>query len=303
MNAPDLKLLQSFIAVAEELHFGRAARRLHISQPPLSKQIQKLERTMGVRLFERTKRRVELTTAGRIFLDEAQAVLRQAGQAMEMARRAARGETGSLSVGFIESALYSVVPQVVRQFTDRYPNVVLSLAEMRIPDQVQAILKRHLDVGFIHLPAAHDDLIAETVLREPVVVALPATHPLASESEITLKDLARETLIQFPRAIHPAVYDDIAGLCRAAGFDPRVVREAAPKQTIIALVSAGLGVSVLPASLQALQRPGVVYRPIRGRNISIETAVIYRRSEPSPVVHAFLEVLRAGVTAQTGAAP
>ncbi|WP_086995873.1 LysR family transcriptional regulator [Rhizobium sullae] len=288
----DYKLMQSFVAVAEELHFGRAAARLHISQPPLTKQIQQLEQFMGVRLLERTKRKVELTPAGRVFLDEARAVLHQTEQAVELARKADRGETGHLAVGFIDAAIYSVVPSVVRRFTEHYPEVELSLTDLRIPNQVRAVVERQLDIGFIHPPVVHKALKVESILVEPLIVALPETHRLASEAEVPLADLASEALIQFPRSINPSLYDEIIGLCRSSGFSPRIVREATPKQTIIGLVSVGLGVSLLPACLQNLRRSGVVYRPIQGRSLSIDTSIIYRREQPSPVLKAFLEIVR-----------
>ncbi|MER8403820.1 LysR family transcriptional regulator [Mesorhizobium sp. M0185] len=286
------KLMQSFMAVAEELHFGRAAARLHISQPPLTKQIQQLEQAMGVRLLERTKRKVELTAAGRVFLDEVRAVLHQTEQAVELARKADRGETGHLAVGFIDAAIYSVVPSVVQRFTKRYPEVELSLTDLRIPNQVRAVAERQLDIGFVHPPVVHEALRVESILVEPLIVALPETHRLASEAEVALADLASEALIQFPRSINPSLYDEIVGLCRSSGFSPRIVREATPKQTIIGLVSVGLGVSLLPACLQNLRRHGVVYRPIQGRTLSIDTSIIYRHEQPSPVLKAFLDIVR-----------
>lgn len=284
--------MQSFVAVAEELHFGRAAVRLHISQPPLTKQIQQLEQAMGVRLLERTKRKVELTAAGRVFLDKARAVLHQTGQAVELARKAGRGETGHLSVGFIDAAIYSVVPAIVRQFTERYPEVELSLTDLRIPNQVKLVAERQLDIGFVHPPIVHKALRVESIVVEPLIVALPEAHRLAAETEIALADLAPEALIQFPRSINPSLYDEIVELCRSSGFSPRIVREATPKQTIIGLVSVGLGVSLLPACLANLRRSGVVYRPIRGRNLSIDTSIIYRCEQPSPVLSAFLAIVR-----------
>ncbi|MBY5355042.1 LysR family transcriptional regulator [Rhizobium leguminosarum] len=288
----DHKLMQSFVAVAEELHFGRAAARLHISQPPLTKQIQQLEKAMGVRLLERTKRKVELTAAGRVFLDEARAVLYQTGQAVELARKAERGETGHLSVGFIDAAIYSVVPAIVQRFTARYPDIELSLTDLRIPNQIKMVTERRLDIGFVHPPVNQKGLQVESILVEPLIVALPETHRLSRETEIALADLAHEALIQFPRSINPSLYDEIVGLCRSSGFSPRIMREATPKQTIIGLVSVGLGVSLLPACLENLRRPGVVYRPIQGRNLTIDTSIIYRREQPSPVLGAFLNIVR-----------
>jgi DNA-binding transcriptional LysR family regulator len=292
----DFRLIQSFVAVAEELHFGRAAARLRMSQPPLTKRIQQLEQSIGVRLLERNKRKVELTTAGRVFLEEARAMLRHTGHAIDLARKAERGEIGHLSVGFIDAAIYSVVPAIVERFSRSNPEVELTLTELSIPNQVRAVAERQLDIGFIHPPVAHPALTRETILHEPLVVALPATHRLVTQADIALPELASEALIQFPRSINPVLYDEIIALCQSSGFSPRIVREATPKQTIIGLVSVGLGVSLLPACLKNLQRPGIIYRPIRGQNLAIDTSVIYRREDCSPALHAFLEVVRAQMT-------
>ena len=288
----DHKLLRAFVAVAEELHFGRAAQRLHISQPPLTKQIQQLEHAMGVTLFERNKRRVALTSAGQVFLNAARGVLAQTEQALAVARRAHCGETGHLRVGFIDAAIYSVVPAIVQRYTQQCPDVLLSLTDLRIPQQIEAVAQGQLDVGFIHPPVSHPAVALEHVLTESLIVALPAMHRLAAQDEIALGDLAQEALIQFPRCINPPLYDDIVALCRSSGFSPRIVREATPKQTIIGLVSVGLGVSLLPACLENLQRPGVVYRPISGPNLSIETSVIYRHDAQSPALARFLRIMR-----------
>ncbi|MHC8943147.1 LysR family transcriptional regulator [Advenella incenata] len=291
----DHKLMRSFVTVAEELHFGRAAARLHISQPPLSKHIQQLESILGVRLLERSKRKVELTAAGRLFFDEAKSLLNRTAQAVELVRKADRGEIGHLSVGFIDAAIYSVVPTIVQRFVECYPEVELTLTDLRIPEQVRLVVERQLDIGFIHPPVTHEGIRVECILIEPLIVALPENHRLAVETKIALSDLAGEPLIQFPRNINPTLYDEIVGLCCSSGFMPTIVREATPKQTIIGLVSVGLGVSLLPACLANLQRPGVVYRPIKGRNLSIDTSLIYRHESPSPVLKAFIDIVRATI--------
>ncbi|ABR64915.1 LysR family transcriptional regulator [Sinorhizobium medicae] len=286
------RLLQSYVAVAEELHFGRAAKRLNISQPPLTKQIQQLERELGVALFERTKRKVELTAAGSVLLEEARRLLRQTENAAELVRKTERGETGHLAVGFIDAAIYSLVPNVVECFTRSYPHVTVELADLRIPDQVRGVSEGRLDVGFIHPPIRGEQLAIETVLVEPLVVAVPQRHRLASRAEIPLAELANEALIQFPRSINPTLYDEIIGLCQSSGFNPKIVREATPKQTIIGLVSVGLGVSLLPRCLENLKRDGVAYRPISGPNLSIDTSIIYRSDRLRPATKAFINVVR-----------
>ncbi|MQV98213.1 LysR family transcriptional regulator [Sinorhizobium medicae] len=286
------RLLQSYVAVAEELHFGRAAKRLNISQPPLTKQIQQLERELGVALFERTKRKVELTAAGSVLLEEARRLLRQTENAAELVRKTERGETGHLAVGFIDAAIYSLVPNVVERFTRSYPHVTVELADLRIPDQVRGVSEGRLDVGFIHPPICGEQLAIETVLVEPLVVAVPQRHRLASRAEIPLAELANEALIQFPRSINPTLYDEIIGLCQSSGFNPKIVREATPKQTIIGLVSVGLGVSLLPRCLENLKRDGVACRPISGPNLSIDTSIIYRSDRLRPATKAFINVVR-----------
>lgn len=297
----DLRRMRYFIAVAEELHFGRAATRLHMAQPPLSRQIRQLEASVGTRLLDRSRRGVTLTTAGRVFLEEARATVRQADRAVERARRAARGETGRLAVGFIDAAIYSVVPPVVRRFSQEYPAVELSVTELRIPDQIREVGEGRLHAGFVHPPVSDPRLAVESMFTEPLTVALPTGHRLAGLAEVDLADLAGTPLVQFPREINPPLFDDIVGLCRAAGFTPPSLREASPKQTIIGLVAAGLGASLLPASLENLRRDGVVYRPLAGPGLAVDTSVIWRRTDRDPALHAFLRVVRE--VCRTGSAP
>ncbi|MFW6723435.1 LysR family transcriptional regulator, partial [Streptomyces sp. MAR4 CNY-716] len=186
----DLRRMRYFIAVAEELHFGRAATRLHMAQPPLSRQIRQLEASVGTRLLDRSRRGVTLTTAGRVFLEEARATVRQADRAVERARRAARGETGRLAVGFIDAAIYSVVPPVVRRFSQEYPAVELSVTELRIPDQIREVGEGRLHAGFVHPPVSDPRLAVESMFTEPLTVALPTGHRLAGLAAVDLADLA-----------------------------------------------------------------------------------------------------------------
>jgi DNA-binding transcriptional LysR family regulator len=288
----ELRLMRSFVAVAEELHFGRAAVRLGISQPPLSKHIQQLEDALGVSLLNRTHRNVTLTAAGRVFLDEARRTLAQSSLAIDLARRAERGTSGQLAFGFIDASVYSVVPAIVRRFYQLYPSVHLSLREMLIPDQVIGLVERRIDVGLIHPPIDRTDIAIKPVLTEPLAVALPKDHPLAERLTLKVADLARESFVQFPRFINPALYDDILALCRGAGFSPIIVQEATPKQTIIGLVEAGLGVSILPASLRFLARSGVVYVPLEDSSLAIETSLIWCSGDDAPVLKRFIEVVR-----------
>jgi DNA-binding transcriptional LysR family regulator len=288
----ELRLMRSFVAVAEELHFGRAAVRLGISQPPLSKHIQQLEETLGASLLQRNNRSVTLTAAGRVFLDEARRTVEQFERAISLAQHADRGESGHLALGFIDAAIYSIVPDAVRLFAQAYPNVKLSLTEMLIPEQIDALAEHRIDAGLIHPPIDRPGIAIETILIEPLIVALPSGHPLARHKEIALPLIAKEPLIQFPRFINPSLYDEILVLCRGAGFSPRIALEPTPKQTIIGLVAAGLGLSLLPACLGNLMRRGVTYRPLTGGNLNIVTSLAWREGENTPAVERFREVVR-----------
>jgi DNA-binding transcriptional LysR family regulator len=284
--------MEYFVAVAEELHFGRAARRLHMSQPPLSTQIQRLEQEIGVRLLRRTKRSVELTAAGKVFLDEARATLRQAARAAGRARAADRGEVGRLDLGVIDAALYGVAPEVIRRFSERYPEVELTVSERRGDEQLALIAAGRLHAGFVHPSPGHPELVVEALHTEPFVLAMPETHPLAAREHVSLAEVCAQPLIQAPRSVNPEGYDRMIGICRERGLRPNIAREASPKQTIIALVAAGLGVSVVPAALRRHPYPGVVYRPVEDAGLTITTALAWRRQNPDPTVLAFLDVAR-----------
>jgi len=283
--------MRYFVAVAEELHFGRAAERLHIVQPALSKQVAGLEGELGVRLLERTKRRVQLTEAGRVFLGEARAILAATEGAAEAARRAARGQIGKLGIGFIGPATYNVLPRMLKTYRERYPDVELDLHEWTTSEQFKRLHEDSIQVGFVRLPISDDGLVFETVLREPVMVVLPEDHPLAAWDEVPLKSLSDEPFVLIPRRREPGLHDRYITLCRSAGFGPRVVQEANRIHTIVGLVASGMGVSFAPASTRALQRPGVVYRRLLGPSPTLEMAVVRRREDPSPVLRAFLEIV------------
>jgi DNA-binding transcriptional LysR family regulator len=281
------------VAVAEELHFRRAAQRLHVSQPPLSTQIRKLEAEVGVELLRRNRRGVELTVAGRALLADARLLLEQADRATERARRAARGELGELRIGFVGSAIYAVLPEAVRTFRGERPEVHISLRELPTEEQLEALRRDQLDVGFVRAPAAPDDLRMERVLREPVVAALPADHPLAGEPAVALRELAGESFVLFPRAQARGFHDELMVRLRREGGAARVAQEAPEMQTIIGLVAAGVGVSLVPASTRMLARDGVVYRRLRDEEVTAWLAVATRAGDDSPVVAGFLEVARA----------
>jgi DNA-binding transcriptional LysR family regulator len=288
----ELRHLRYFVALAEELHFGRAARRLHLSQPPLSMQIKALEEEIGTQLLTRTRRRVELTTAGTLFLREARDILMRVEQATAAARRAGRGEIGELAVGFVTIADYNVLPRVLSEFRAQHPAVRLTLREATTDAQLRDLAEQRIDIGFVLAPIQDEGLATRPLLSEPLVAALPHTHALSrSRTALSLSRLADAPFILFPRHMAPGLYDDVVGFCRRAGFIPRVEQEAVQMQTIISLVSAGLGVALIPASMRNLGRSGVVYRSLREKSPLTEVLIAWRKGDNAPVLHRFLECL------------
>jgi len=289
----ELRHLRYFIAVAEELHFGRAAKRLVMSQPPLSQQIKLLEEEIGVILLKRTKRQVVLTAAGKVFLDEARKSVAQAEHAIRLAQRAARGEIGQLSVGFVSSAVYGKIPFIFSLMRSRYPGVSLLLQDLTSEEQVEALKVNRIDVGLVRPPVANaESLVMRVIWREDLMVALPEGNPLSRAEEIAIEWLAEESFIQIPRHVAPGFYDQCIQICAQAGFSPKIVQEARTTPTIVSLIAGGMGVSILPASLRSLQRSGVVYRPLKMPVPTSDMAVIWRPADESPTLHSFLEIIK-----------
>jgi DNA-binding transcriptional LysR family regulator len=286
----DTQLLRSFVLVAEELHFGRASERAHLAQPALTRHIQRLEKELGVQLFVRDRRNVVLTEAGQAYLEEARVILARLDLAEQVVRQAGRGEIGSLSLGYEESTLYSVFPGVVRLYKERFPGVVLELRELYTAAQVEALLGGEIDVGLVQEPITSEGLFVETLLTEPLVAALPDNHPLASNAQVALEDLADDPFVFFPRLTRPGCHDLITGLCRKAGYVPRVVQEADSKQTLVGLVAAGIGVALLQESISRLQRPGLVYKDIAQADAQVKTALAWRPENETSLIGRFLEV-------------
>ncbi|MBG7318016.1 LysR family transcriptional regulator [Pseudomonas aeruginosa] len=290
----ELRHLRYFIAVAEELHFGRAAERLGISQPPLSQQIQALEEEIGARLFERTNRRVELTDAGRLFLDESRQVLAQVDKAVLLARRAHLGELGELKIGFTSSAPFtSTIPSSIHAFRKAYPDVHLDLQEMSSRQVLKALLEESLQVGVIRPLALPDAVHWVELFREPLVAVLRADHPRAAGSEdgLAIAALAEEPFVFFPRSYGTGLYDQVIALTRQAGFSPRIAQEASEAMTIIGLVSAGLGVSILPASFRRTRVAGVVYRTLSDPEATTAVWLVRRQNEGSPLALSFIDLV------------
>lgn len=289
----ELRQLRYFIAVAEELHFRRAAARLHISQPPLSQQIARLEQELGCRLLSRTRRRVELTAAGEAFLRDARAMLDELDVAVATARRIEAGQAGLLRVNFVGSALLSIVPGIIQRFRRGRPNVEIELRERSTLEQLRALSGGLVDVGLVRPPIDTDDVLAaEVVMRERTVAAIPSGHPLARRARISLRSLAAEPLILFPREQAPGFHDLLTGRLAATGTSPHVVQYAPEMTTIIGLVAAGIGVSPVPASVARLGLDGVTYRPLTGAP-DTELLAVTRASDDSPLVAAFVAEARA----------
>ena len=288
----ELRHLRSFLTVAEELHFGRAAARLHISQPPLSQQIRRLEDEIGARLFRRTNRRVQLTPAGRAFLVEARQAIASAERAVGAAQRAERGELGELVVGYVTSATYGPLPDVIRRFRKRLPEVELKLRNLRSVHQSQALIERRIDVGLVRPHAADSRIVYEAFWWEPVVVALPSDHPLAHRTAVDIADLATDIFLIAPAEDAVAFHDEVFALCRRTGFTPRVDDGVPDAQAALALVAAGLGVHPVAAALQRFKRRGVVYRPLRPRSLRIELGLAWRHDDDSALVQQFRRVAR-----------
>lgn len=286
----ELRHLRYFVAVAEELHFGRAAGRLRIAQPPLSRQIQALEEDLGLLLFERTSRQVSLTAAGVVLLEHTRRIFDSIDHAVHEARRASVGQTGRIVVAYPSSFASSGLTELVRDFRAQYPDVEVALRELPPQMQVEGIRDHSVDVGFVRAPLDEPGLLSELVRSEALVVALPTGHPLAARRVIALGLLAKEPFVLFPRQRGPAYFDELMRLCHGAGFTPRIVQEA-PQLDIVSLVAAGLGVSILPSSIRRARRAGVVLRPIIG-GPRTELRVAWLETSTSPALHGFLDVVR-----------
>jgi DNA-binding transcriptional LysR family regulator len=291
----ELRLWRQFAAVAGELHFGRAARSLHMTQPPLTQGIAQLERLLGVRLFDRTKRSVRLTAAGQVLLPQVRELLARARELPAQARAAAGGEVGRLRIAFVSTVGFALLPQWLRAFRARHPQVEMELIEATGDVQAEAFARGEIDAGFVlHSPGfAPRGLQLRQVAREPLVLALPEAHPLAAAARLPLAQVLAEPLVLFPRRIVPSLHDAVFGMYHAAGREPRIVQEAIQMQTIVNLVSAGLGLAWVPESVRQFQRGGVVYRQLGGRQAasvpSCETTLVWERS--SPALERFVEVV------------
>ncbi|MBP1208208.1 DNA-binding transcriptional LysR family regulator [Duganella sp. 1411] len=289
----ELRQLRYFVTVAEELHFGKAALRLHMTQPPLSQTIQALEQLLGAALFERSRRGVALTPAGLALLPEARRMLARAQELPQLVQRAAAGEVGRLTLAFVSSADYSVLPPFLRAYRAAYPQVQITLQEATSDLQLDDLLHNRIDAGLL-IPPLPDKAKLELeylpVLNEPLVLAVPAGL-LPKKGKVALAALPPLPLIVFPRAISPALYDAIVSVFREAGITPEIGQQAIQMQTIVSLVSAGMGMALVPQSVSNLMRPGVEYRALADASPLVETGLAWRRDNASPVLRGFLELL------------
>lgn len=298
----DLKQLRYFIAVAEEASFSNAAKRLHVTQPPLSTAIKNLEEEMQVQLFERSTRTVHLTDAGDAFFVEAQQLFIHLDQSVQKARRIGQGELGRLSLGFVPSAASGPLPPLLKSFRQRYPGVTTSLHEMNPAELVRGLGTGRIDAAFFYLPSGRlppfgePELESRPISREPLVVAMPEDHPAAARRRIELRSLAEQPFILVTGHRGSGLRDIILSTCHEAQFMPNVVQEATLIQTIGGLVASGVGVALVPASLRRLQSSGVSYRQIQDNTPFVEMGVVWKRDNENRILEGFLEVVSANTT-------
>lgn len=284
--------LRCFVAVATELHFGKAAQRLNMTQSPLSRQIQALEHDLGVLLIARTRRSVQLTPAGRAFLPEAEDILLRCEAAALTARRTVRGEAGSISLGFISAARFKVLPEIVSGAYRTFENVDLVLKEMSTPEQKEALLSNRLHLGLIRPDKVHAGIETTCVLRDPFTLALPVGHPLAQREHLTLRDLDRQPFIMYSPSEGRYSFELLSGLFRAAGIEPHYVQYLYQTHTILSLVNIGMGIALVPSTAQHLPSEQVVFKPIELGGAHAELHLAWRKGEADPLVANFREYVK-----------
>ncbi len=288
----ELKHLTSFVAVASQLSFIRAANQLYISQPALTGQIQKLEEELGVQLFERNRRSVKLTDAGRIFLADAKSILFQTKQATERVQKASRGEIGTLRIGFVSSAALAIVPNIVIEFRKQKPGVTLDLINLRTVSQVKGLLGKTLDIGFVRLPLSNDRLNITVIHRERFSVVLPKGHRYAEAKHLRISQLRDEPFIAYGRRWAPGFFDSVVQMCTREGFSPNIVQETGEMYTAIALVAAGAGLAILPQSVVLAQPNSVAMKTLPKSVGQSEIAIATRAGDESPLLQSFVSIAR-----------
>jgi DNA-binding transcriptional LysR family regulator len=289
----ELRQLRYFVAIAEEGSFSRAAIRLHVSQPPLSTQIRNLEEELGAPLLARTNRGVSLTASGQVFYEEVRAILARLERARARALQADRGDVGMLSVGFVSIADYGILPPALKSFRAQFPLVEVQLHELTTDAQIRELRAARLDLGVGLAPVEEPDLEFTSILREALVLAAPSDHPAAEGDAIDLRSLSKASFIVPPRDLAPGLYDLTISRCRSAGFAPRIVQNARQMQTVIGLVSCGMGLALVPSSVRNLKRTGVRYLQLRGRPSRIELGILRMRESDNALGAHFVAALKA----------
>ncbi|NED04173.1 LysR family transcriptional regulator [Streptomyces sp. SID6648] len=287
----ELRHLNAFLAVAEELHFGRAAKRLQMAQPPLSQQIRQLEKELGVQLFHRNTRSVRLTSAGETFLEPVRTVLDDLDTAVRAARSAGIGEYGRVTIGFAGASSHETLPRLTRAVRAAHPGLELVMTGQTYANTaLSRVADGSLDLGFVRLPVARPGVAHRVIDEEELVCALPSDHPLARRDTVPLDVLAGEAFVSFPANSGSTVRDAMTEACENAGFTPRIVQEAPDSYTILALVAAGVGVTLTVTSVQHIQQNGLVYRPLAGPAVRLRAALAWRADNPSAALRAVLAV-------------
>lgn len=297
----DLSHLRTFAVVAEELHFGRAAKRLHLAQPPVSQRIRALETALGAKLMYRTTRTVELTPIGHRLLPKVCEILESVDSLRIDVERFQEGDVGRVRVGFTDLVALSIMPRIAQEFRSRYTSIQLDLLGSFFSfEEIELLLKDELDVAFIHGPLLHSELRSMPVDHSRILLAVPAESPHAVRGNLSLADIRDEPFVTYRADRGSSVRDMILADCAAAGFVPRIVQETEDSLALVALVAAGVGLALVPDSMDRFQPSNVVYRSIDGVRRAIVTTAVWRRDEKSPAVHRFLDVVRAGSEHVTG---
>jgi DNA-binding transcriptional LysR family regulator len=290
----DLRRLRYFVAVAEELHFGRAAERVHVVQSAISQQIKLLEEEFGFALFERSRNRVTLTVPGEVFLPEARDILRRSEAALKRARASADGTVGRLAIGFVDNVLWSVLPPILRDFRIARPEVELTLRPMARSEQIEALRAGVIDIGILPSPSPAHGLRTALLAGAPLVAAIPEQHPLAGRSSISLADLAEEPWVVFPPSMRSRILEIVASSCAAAGFVPTIAQEAEQLHTLLALVSAGLGVTLVPEWVARARPEGVCLAEVMEPTPPYELLVAWRDGALNPAIDALRDIADRG---------
>lgn len=288
----EFRHLRYFLALAEELHFGRAAQRLSISQPPLSLNIQQLEASVGARLFTRNSRGVQLTAAGQAFVPAARALLEQASAAMREAREVALGQSGELQIGFAGTLLYCGLPQVLQRFQDSHPRLRLVLRELSSSEQLSELVRDRLDLAFVHTPRVPPGFEQFLVASQSLMVCLPRTHPLATAASIHLQDLQAQALVVVSRTVSPDYHERILAECELAGWLPTVVHELRHWLSVVALVAQGQGVALVPQALARSALAGAVFVPLQDCNLRYDTRCLWHSGRDQTALQDFVAILR-----------